>query len=247
MSFNYTTLGGLLSFRFINKVEDMNLEDLQEVYDDLKEEFDDVEKDYKDFKDEMAKLKDLIDKKNPEERKEKIKKKLKPAKAILEDKDIPYEVRMKYIIDAYRKDQIKWAKLAEYAKHLEGEVLRLKDILISNGYADPGVIDDIKPAKVISELRKENSELKQKLDLMQNAVGDPVGVIKLLEERITNTYPKRAHKMGAYKKVIKSQEAYIKDLQELLDANGIKYYEKTPINDIEAKGADAIDENAVSD
>lgn len=39
------------------------------------------------------------------------------------DEDIPYEVRMKYIIDAYRKDQKKWGKLLEYAKHLEGEVI----------------------------------------------------------------------------------------------------------------------------
>ena len=48
------------------------------------------------------------------------------AKDVLADKDIPYEVRMKYIIDAYRKDQEKWGKLVEYAKHLETEVARLK-------------------------------------------------------------------------------------------------------------------------
>ena len=30
--------------------------------------------------------------------------------------------------------------------------------------------------------------------------------------------------MRAYKKVIKSQECYIKDLQDLLDENGIKYF-----------------------
>lgn len=48
------------------------------------------------------------------------------TKDVLDDKEIPYEVRMKYIIDAYRKDQVKWRKLAEYAKLLEAEVDRLK-------------------------------------------------------------------------------------------------------------------------
>ena len=247
MSFNFKALGGLLKFRYINEVEDLDLEDLQEVYDDLKEEFNYIEKDYKDFKSELAKLKEVIDKKNPEERKEKIKQKLTPAKEILSNEDIPYEVRMKYIIDAYRKDQVKWGKLAEYAKHLEAEVIRLKDILIKNGFADPGVIDDVKPAKLIAELREENKELKDKLKVMKQAVNDPEGTIKLLQDRIAETYPKRVHKMGSYKKVIKSQEDYIKVLQKLLDENGIKYHEKCPINDIEANGSDAIDENAVSD
>lgn len=240
MSVNFKALGGLLTFRYINEVEDLDLDDLQDIYNDLKEE-------HEKLKDEMGRLKDVIDKKNPEERKEKIKKKLKTAKEILGDEDIPYEVRMKYIIDAYRKDQEKWSKLAEYAKHLEAEVIRLKNVLIKNGYADPGVIDDVKPAQLIDELRKENKELKQKLNVMQQAVNDPEGTIKLLEERIAETYPKRVHKMSSYKKVIKSQEDYIIALQKLLDENGIKYHEKCPINDIEVSGADAIDENAVRD
>lgn len=240
MSVNFKALGGLLTFRYINEVEDLDLDDLQDIYNDLKEE-------HEKLKDEMGRLKDVIDKKNPEERKEKIKKKLKTAKEILGDEDIPYEVRMKYIIDAYRKDQEKWSKLAEYAKHLEAEVIRLKNVLIKNGYADPGVIDDVKPAQLIDELRKENKELKQKLNVMQQAVNDPDGIIKLLEERMAKTYPKRVHKMSSYKKVIKSQEDYIIALQKLLDENGIKYHEKCPINDIEVSGADAIDENAVRD
>lgn len=40
-------------------------------------------------------------------------------KDILEDNEIPFEVRMKYIIKAYRKDQEKWAKLYIHAKHME--------------------------------------------------------------------------------------------------------------------------------
>ena len=38
---------------------------------------------------------------------------------ILEDDEIPYEFRMKYIIKEYRKDQEKWAKLFFHAKNLE--------------------------------------------------------------------------------------------------------------------------------
>jgi hypothetical protein len=36
---------------------------------------------------------------------------------ILNTAEIPYEVRMKYIIKAYREDQEKWGKLEAYAKH----------------------------------------------------------------------------------------------------------------------------------
>ena len=247
MSVNFKALGGLLTFRFINEVEDLDSDDLQEIVNDLEEEYSVINKDRKELRGEINKIREVIDKKNPEERKEKIKNEQKTAKDILGDESIPYEVRMKYIIDAYRKDQVKWGKLYEYAKHLEKEVIRLKNILIINGYADPGVIDDVKPAQVITELREENKELKQKLNIMQQAVNDPDGIIKLLQERITKTYPKRVHKMGVYKKVIKSQEVYIEELQKLLDDNGITYQPKVPINELEAKGADNIDENAVRD
>ena len=156
MSVNFKALGGLFEFRYINKVEELDLEDLQDLYNELEEE-------HKELKGELDKLKEVIDRKNPEERKEKIRKKLKTAKEILGDDEIPYEVRMKYIIDAYRKYQKKWEKLLVYAKHLEEEVIRLKEILISNGYTDSGVVGDSKPAKVINDLRTEINQLKQEL------------------------------------------------------------------------------------
>lgn len=199
--------------------------------------------DRKELKKELGKLKEIIERKNPEERRAKIKKELESDKVILHNEDVPYEIRMKYIIDAYRKDQKKWGKLIDYAKHLEGEVMRLKEILIANGYTDSGVVGDSKPGKVINELQMKVTELKKKLK-EKNA---PVERIKVLEKRIAETYPKRVHALSSYKKVIKSQEDYIKALQKLLDENGIKYHEKCPINDIEADGADAINEYAVSD
>ena len=58
MSVSFKALGGLFTFRFINDVEDLDLEDLQDLYNDLKEE-------QKQFNSELDKLKEVIDKKNP--------------------------------------------------------------------------------------------------------------------------------------------------------------------------------------
>ena len=243
MSVDLKALGGLFRFRFINDVEDMDLDVLQEMYAAIEEEYQGVNNDRKELKKELGKLKEIIERKNPEERREKIKKKLEAEKVILHNEDVPYEIRMKYIIDAYRKDQKKWGKLIDYAKHLEGEVMRLKEILIAKGYTDSGVVGDSKPGKVINELQMKVTELKKKLK-EKNA---PVERITVLEKRIAETYPKRVHALSSYKKVIKNQEEYIKALQKLLDENGIKYHEKCPINDIEADGAYAINEYAVSD
>ena len=163
MSVDLKALGGLFRFRYINDVEDMDLDELQEMYADIEEEYQGVNNDRKELKKELGKLREIIERKNPEERREKIKKELESDKVILHNEDVPYEIRMKYIIDAYRKDQKKWGKLIDYAKHLEGEVMRLKEILIANGYTDSGVVGDSKPGKVINELQMKVTELKKKL------------------------------------------------------------------------------------
>ena len=229
MSVSFKALGGLFTFRYINDVEDLDLEDLQDLYNDLKEE-------QKEFNSELDRLKEVIDKKNPEERREKIKKKHKTAKEILGDEEIPYEVRMKYIIDAYRKDQKKWGKLAEYAKHLEAEVLRLKEILISNGYTDSGVVGDSEPAKVINELKEQLNQLKQELkETKRNATNKKVERMKnLIEEE----YPLRKFKLRTLKVTIKSMNAYIEELQGLLDQNDIIY---GPMDLADKKVVDNID------
>jgi len=234
MSFNFNALGGLLSFRYINDVEDLDVEDLQEIYNDLEEEYSVMNKDRKELKSELDKLKEVLDRKNPEEKREKIEKKRKTAKDILGDEEIPYEVRMKYIIDAYRKDQVKWGKLAEYAKHLEAEVIRLKDILIKNGYADPGVMDDVKPAQLIAELREENKELKKKIN----------GIDVAALECMISTFPLKIYKGFCFKSIINSQKDYINELQELLDKNDIPYALREPVNSLERDGVDEIIEDA---
>ena len=229
MSVSFKALGGLFTFRYINDVEDLDLEDLQDLYNDLKEE-------QKEFNSELDRLKEVIDKKNPEERREKIKKKQKTAKEILGDEEIPYEVRMKYIIDAYRKDQKKWGKLAEYAKHLEAEVLRLKEILISNGYTDSGVVGDSEPAKVINELKEQLDQLKK--ELKEKKINATNKKIERMKNLIEEEYPLRKFKLRTLKVTIKSMNAYIEELQGLLDQNDIIY---GPMDLADKKVVDNID------
>ena len=236
MSVSFKALGGLFTFRYINDVEDLDLEDLQEIYNDLKEE-------QKQFNSELDKLKEVIDKKNPEERREKIKKKQKTAKEILGDEEIPYEVRMKYIIDAYRKDQVKWGKLAEYAKHLEAEVIRLKEILISNGYTDSGVVGDSKPAKVINELKEQLNQLKQ--ELKEKKINATNKKIERMKRLIEEEYPLRKFKLRTFKVTIRSMQAYIEELQGLLDQNDIVYGPMDLSDKIVVDNLDNFDETAI--
>ena len=236
MSVSFKALGGLFTFRYINDVEDLDLEDLQDLYNDLKEE-------QKEFNSELDRLKEVIDKKNPEERREKIKKKHKTAKEILGDEEIPYEVRMKYIIDAYRKDQVKWGKLAEYAKHLEAEVIRLKEILISNGYTDSGVVGDSEPAKVIKELKEQLDQLKK--ELKEKKINATNKKIERMKSLIEEEYPLRKTKLRTFKLAIRYMQAYIEELQGLLDQNDIAYGPMNPFDKKVVDNIDNFDENAV--
>ena len=77
--------------------------------------------------------------------------------------DVPYEVRMKYIIQAYKKDQERWAELSKYTKHLEGEVIRLKCILIENGFTDSGLSEDWTPEMENFSYLLRNTRLKSGL------------------------------------------------------------------------------------
>lgn len=71
MSVNFNALGGLFKFRYINDVEDMDLEDLQEMYADMKKEFHVIEKNFKELKEELDKIKEVIERKSPKEKREK--------------------------------------------------------------------------------------------------------------------------------------------------------------------------------
>lgn len=234
MSVDFKALGGLFRFRYINDVEDMDLDDLEEMSAELEEEYQGMKNDCKELKKELDKLREVIERKNPEERREKIKEKQKPAKEILNNMDIPYEVRMKHILKQYMQDQEKWEKMAVYAKHLEGEVIRLKNILIVNGYTDTGNPKDSNPMRVIYDLRTKVNQLKKKANKAD-----------ALEEKLKVKYPKLKYDVGCFKKVIKSQKEYIEELQEILESNDVPYPPKVPINELEKEDIDTIDENAV--
>lgn len=173
--------------------------------------------------------------------------KMRKFRRVSKNNDIPYEVRMKHIIKAYRNDQEKMCKLEGYTKHLECEVIRLKEIMITKGYSDDGVLGDSEPIYIIKRLRREINELHIKLKEQkeQKEPEDLLKKIKILEDRIENVYPKRKYKATTFQRVIKSQELYIEALQKLLDENGIPYHPRIPVNDLEAQGADRIDVNAV--
>ena len=243
MSINFKALGGLFTFRYINDVEDLDLDVLEEMYADIDEKYQGMKNDCKELKKGLDKLKEVIDKKNPEEKKQKIKKNLKTAKEILGDEEIPYEVRMKYIIDAYRKDQVKWGKLAEYAKHLEAEVIRLKEILISNGYTDSGVVGDSEPAKVIKELKEQLDQLKK--ELKEKKINATNKKIERMKSLIEEEYPLRKFKLRTFKLAIRYMQAYIEELQGLLNQNDIAYGPMNPFDKKVVDNIDNFDENAV--
>ena len=190
MSINFKALGGLFTFRYINDVEDLDLEDLQEIYNDLKEE-------QKQFNSELDK----------------------------------------------RKDQVKWGKLAEYAKHLEAEVIRLKEILISNGYTDSGVVGDSEPAKVIKELKEQLDQLKK--ELKEKKINATNKKIERMKSLIEEEYPLRKTKLRTFKLAIRYMQAYIEELQGLLDQNDIAYGPMNPFDKRVVDNIDNFDENAV--
>ena len=162
------------------------------------------------------------------------------AKRVLGDKDIPYEVRMKYIIDAYRKDQEKWARLVDYAKFMESEVARLKDVIIANGYIDPGADSVPKSAQVIKELRAQIYELKGSLKELKEAK------IRISElEKQVDSFPLRIYKSDSFRRVIKKQKIYIEELQGLLDDNDIPYEPRLPINSLDKEDIDKIVDSAL--
>lgn len=212
----YKALGGLIEVKYVTGVDVDKLEG----------------EDLIDLEDTLSDIKKKVEEKRPELKKKEEKE--ETLRDLLGDDDIPYEVRMKYIIKAYMKDQEKWSVLMTYAKHLEEEVMRYKNILIINGYADNRMEGDKKPAQVIHELREKIKELNEKVKTAKDKK------TKKLKQLIEVEYPLRQVKTAAFKRIIKSQKQYISELQELLDKNDIIYAPKEPANDLELKDLDKV-------
>ena len=119
-------------------------------------------------------------------------------KYILDDDEIPFEVRMKYIIKEYRKDQEKWAKLFFRAKNME-EKLSDSTKTIKN------LREQISSFEIE---RKHYKELKNQSSVLESQL-----VASLFSE----------NKVDSFKSIIDSQKDYIHELQEILYKNNIDY------------------------
>ena len=124
-------------------------------------------------------------------------KKVKP-----EDDDIPYEVRMKHIIEAYRKDLKRLEALEKYAKGLEEENLLLQ-----------------------KKMEKTDAWLAEGPN-RQAAIKKMQVEIKQLRGTLIKSFPKRVIQMRDIKKKVMSLEEYIRYLQRLLQQNDIPYDER---------------------
>lgn len=144
-------------------------------------------------------------------------KKVKP-----EDDDIPYEVRMKHIIEAYRKDLKRLESLEKYAKGLEEENLQLQ-----------------------KKMEKTDAWLAEEPD-RQAAIQKMQLEIKQLRGTLIKSFPKRVIQMRDIKKKVMSLEEYIRYLQRLLQQNDIPYEErKTNPSKSESIDFDSLDLFAV--
>ena len=119
-------------------------------------------------------------------------------KYILDDDEIPFEVRMKYILKAYRKDQDKWARFYIEAKKVQENASETKRKL--------------KEARVrITQLEQELKHCKQSKS--QSTILESRMVSSLLSE----------DKLSKFKSIVEKQNDYINVLQELLFKNNVAY------------------------
>ena len=124
--------------------------------------------------------------------------------SVFEDDEIPYEVRMKYLIEGYRRDLKRLDQLARYAKGLEEENLLLQK--------------KIENTEKWIKSHPDKEELIRKMDLE----------IRQLKGTLTKSYPKRVVELKYIKKKVRDIEDYMRYLQSLLDDNDISYEERKP-------------------
>ena len=124
--------------------------------------------------------------------------------SVFEDDEIPYEVRMKHLIEGYRRDLKRLDQLARYAKGLEEENLLLQK--------------KIENTEKWIKSHPDKEELIKKMDLE----------IRQLKGTLTKSYPKRVVELKYIKKKVRDIEDYMRYLQSLLDDNDISYEERKP-------------------
>lgn len=124
--------------------------------------------------------------------------------SVFEDDEIPYEVRMKHLIEGYRRDIKRLEALEKYSKGLEEENLLLQKKIEKN-------------ERWILEHPDKEALIKQ-MDLQ----------IRSLKGTLVKSFPKRVIEMKYIKRKVRDIEEYSRYLQSLLDDNGIPYKERNP-------------------
>lgn len=124
--------------------------------------------------------------------------------SVFEDDEIPYEVRMKHLIEGYRRDLKRLDQLARYAKGLEEENILLQKRLE-------------KSEQWITEHPDKEALIKQ-MDLE----------IRQLKGTLRKNFPKRIVELKHIKSKVRDIEEYMRYLQSLLDDSGISYEERKP-------------------
>ncbi|MBO5888052.1 MAG: hypothetical protein IIV77_07170 [Bacteroidaceae bacterium] len=133
--------------------------------------------------------------------------------------ELPLEVRLKYLTEAFRKNEKRIKDLTRYAQGLEEENLSLQKKL---------------HALEENEIRKDYlRKLKAKFCEVR--------------AHLIKNYPMRVVQVRALKKRIANMTSYIHDLQTILRKNGIEYPERTsdPLENESNYDIESIDEYAV--
>lgn len=124
--------------------------------------------------------------------------------SVFDDDEIPYEVRMKHLIEGYRRDLKRLEGLSIYVKGLEEENVALQ-----------------KKISKIELWKRENPDkdlLIKQMDLE----------IRQLKGTLTKSFPKRVIDTKYMKCKIRDLEKYVLYLQSLLTINSIAYEERKP-------------------
>lgn len=137
--------------------------------------------------------------------------------------DIPYEVRMKYIIESYRKDIKRLEQLTKYTKGLEEENVMLQ--------------------KELDTVHEWNETYHEKMAIINQQQSE----INRLKGLIVRTFPKRVLQKRLLKQKIRDLEVYSAYLKKMLHDNDIEYKEKMPNSNrnVEKIIADEINEFAI--
>jgi len=124
--------------------------------------------------------------------------------SVFEDDEIPYEVRMKHLIEGYRRDFKRLEELSRYAKGLEEENMLLhKKIEKGNTW----IMENPDKEALIKKMDRE---------------------IRNLKGTLTKGFPKRVIALKHIKQKMREMEDYTLYLKSLLDANGIPFEERKP-------------------